>query len=1004
MNIQDRKKSLTAEELRQRYNLDGLNSDRQAIQLVKNGLSKTDTELNQFVETTTKNIKDLQDQVDGNITTWFFNGIPTMENKPAVDWTTDEEKGRHIGDLYYDQDTGYAYRFYIDGDTHEFGWSKIVDADVVEALAVANSAKDTADSKRRVFVVQPIPPYDVGDMWTDGTDLYRCRAANEEGTFSKTDWILATNYTDDTVALSVQSALNDYKVEVEENYASQSALETTINSVDARVNEVYTQTQTVTAEVDSLSTPTKLNDGNNNVYISDGQDSDLIEYHIEGKSVQDGTPTPTTPKEIKTIPFVKNLANFGEEKRVSLGLTTTIEKDTFTINGTSTNGGTYCSLKTVQLIKKGTYTLYTQLIDGNIERGSRSYQFLIDKVVGTTQSTIKAYNANRTDDITTLNLTDDCYIVIRCYINGADAKYNNLKIRVMLESGNEAHEFVNYSENQYLKIKTKGKNLFNYLDYINDCQINSDGSLARNTDYGTSYLRVESGKTYVLSNDVNRQWVYTTTKQFPFYGVVGKPRTVINSAKSIVVTIPEGDNFLCFRHTYSTPSEANHNKNVMVDLGEKPSDYETYKERITTIDLTKPELFNKNDAEILNAALSDNGTLVAGSSNRTAYIQCKNNTTYTISKIGSKYFRVAEFLNVPKAGSSYISRIKKDGTANTEVSFTTTTGNYLAINYFSNDTIPEQDILDSIKIHEGYSPYYELNSIGDVKDTLDIVNGKITITKNIGKIILDGSESWAMSFGTGMFNIQRFVKNAKANSISSHFIFNTVQSGLYNVLKDGEFGLQINTDDNTANIMMKKMNITTSTNFKTWLSSNNVVVYYELAQPETITLEDNNITIYDGISNVELQGEVQTKTKLIYYRKTPLSEVYTNQTKTITRIENSVNASINTTNANIQIINETLQNGVSKVRTEKDYTFDKEGLKITSSERNLQNKIDETGMYVKNTNTNTNMLVANQDGVEATNLKAKTFIILNPYRLEKTTAITDNSVKGIGFFYIGDDE
>lgn len=50
-------------------------------------------------------IGSLQNQIDGEVTAWFLNGVPTLTNAPAVDWTTDDEKTRHIGDTYTNMNT-----------------------------------------------------------------------------------------------------------------------------------------------------------------------------------------------------------------------------------------------------------------------------------------------------------------------------------------------------------------------------------------------------------------------------------------------------------------------------------------------------------------------------------------------------------------------------------------------------------------------------------------------------------------------------------------------------------------------------------------------------------------------------------------------------------------------------------------------------------------------------------------------------------------------------------
>ena len=251
-SMQDRQKTMTVEQLRRRYNLDDIGNNKKAVQLVKESLNKTENELNDFVKVTTENISSLKDQVDGNISTWFLNGVPSLENEPARNWNTDADRNNHLGDLYYDKDTGYAYRFTLENNT--YSWLKLTDSDVTEALAIANSAKDTADSKRRVFVITPTPPYDIGDIWIkDDSDLYRCRSSRvAEDKFNTADWIIATKYTDDTVALQTKGELDQFKVEVEENYTSSATFETAVNSITGRVNETYTYITTVDTTVQDI--------------------------------------------------------------------------------------------------------------------------------------------------------------------------------------------------------------------------------------------------------------------------------------------------------------------------------------------------------------------------------------------------------------------------------------------------------------------------------------------------------------------------------------------------------------------------------------------------------------------------------------------------------------------------------------------------------------------------------------------------------------------------------
>lgn len=111
-------------------------------------------------------IKDLQNQADGAIETWFYEGEPTLNNLPAVDWNTNDIKKIHVGDLYYDQITGFAYRFtrYND-DVNPYAWNRIKDNDIVQALEAANNAQITADGKMKIFYNTKPTDYQVGDVW-----------------------------------------------------------------------------------------------------------------------------------------------------------------------------------------------------------------------------------------------------------------------------------------------------------------------------------------------------------------------------------------------------------------------------------------------------------------------------------------------------------------------------------------------------------------------------------------------------------------------------------------------------------------------------------------------------------------------------------------------------------------------------------------------------------------------------------------------------------------------
>ena len=192
---------------------------KELSQYIKENSAKglTEEQVNNLIKNS-QVIVDLQNQVDGAIETWFYEGVPTLKNAPASSWTTDKDKDTHLGDLYYDNKTGKAYRFAKDGSIYK--WTIITDTDIAKALSDASKAQETADGKMKVFSTQPNPPYQVGDIWVNATypsdgstyknEVLRCQTNKAAGSqFVIGDWIKASKYTDDTVANAAKKAAEE---------------------------------------------------------------------------------------------------------------------------------------------------------------------------------------------------------------------------------------------------------------------------------------------------------------------------------------------------------------------------------------------------------------------------------------------------------------------------------------------------------------------------------------------------------------------------------------------------------------------------------------------------------------------------------------------------------------------------------------------------------------------------------------------------------------------------
>ena len=211
---------------------------KELSQYIKENSAKglTEEQVNNLIKNS-QVITDLQNQVDGAIETWFYEGVPTLKNAPASSWTTDKDKDTHLGDLYYDNKTGKAYRFAKDGSIYK--WTIITDTDIAKALSDASKAQETADGKMKVFSTQPTPPYQVGDIWVNATypsdgstyknEVLRCQTNKSAGSqFVIGDWIKASKYTDDTVANAAKTAAEKAQKAAEKAQGDISKLGTTV--------------------------------------------------------------------------------------------------------------------------------------------------------------------------------------------------------------------------------------------------------------------------------------------------------------------------------------------------------------------------------------------------------------------------------------------------------------------------------------------------------------------------------------------------------------------------------------------------------------------------------------------------------------------------------------------------------------------------------------------------------------------------------------------------------
>lgn len=187
-----------------------VDADTGRVDIVANSFQLKGKTIEEIANESAKSYVDsvITDGIDVS-TQYFYAYDPTLENVPASEWTDVDAKDKHLNDIFYNTSTKKMFRFVKIDDT--YSWESFDDPDIKAALDAASTAQDTADGKRRVFLVTPTPPYDEGDMWVTSTtngkgEIKICKTPRKSGTFSSADWI-SPSYVDSD---DVDNAISEY--------------------------------------------------------------------------------------------------------------------------------------------------------------------------------------------------------------------------------------------------------------------------------------------------------------------------------------------------------------------------------------------------------------------------------------------------------------------------------------------------------------------------------------------------------------------------------------------------------------------------------------------------------------------------------------------------------------------------------------------------------------------------------------------------------------------------
>lgn len=153
--------------------------------------------LNKDIENINSAMNKMQAEIDGAIETWYLPGDPTAAGfkNPWKEEEGDssEVREKHIGDLYFDTNTGKSYRYFKDGSTYK--WQIISDQALSQAIADISNLRTDVDNKVKIFYGNKKPSNpSVDDMWIkDDGSFWQCIRTD-----TGTDWVLSS-YSIETV-------------------------------------------------------------------------------------------------------------------------------------------------------------------------------------------------------------------------------------------------------------------------------------------------------------------------------------------------------------------------------------------------------------------------------------------------------------------------------------------------------------------------------------------------------------------------------------------------------------------------------------------------------------------------------------------------------------------------------------------------------------------------------------------------------------------------------------
>lgn len=861
---------------------------------------------------------------------------------------------------------------------------------------------------------------------------------------------------------------------------------TEIDNANAQITIQAGQIEEIQTDI---STPNQRVSGTY-IDIDNALDEPLVDFSIDGDTYQNTTTG-------KNLLKPKNVSTTTGGITASYDATT----QTFTFNGTCTADNTSFSLSvnnTIPMIA-GTTKSYAFWVGGSVTNYCTMRHFNSNYSKGQGYSLLNLSSSNPVAFIT-LSQTFDCPPDKSSIRFDSGSVANNLKVRFMVTNeGNDDYEPYTYGASpnpnweQPIESVTGrntlfvcGKNIFS--SDLEQGTINGTTGLPSNvttTRLRTiNYISVLPNTQYTLSINETNKTIYVFEYDGNYNFIQRIPSSWIELPYTFTTSNITKNIKIVFRNNDDSDISPPNVTNRQLELGTQTT-YEPYQGISQEINLGK-NLFNINQSEVsvLYATITINGNeLTQKNSSTDAYSQ-SNWFIYNLI-VGETYHVNCEFTNT-NGCTLRLNMYDRNDTLINRTDNTTATSGTLSLTFVATDTTCKMRlysnntstansysvIFNNIQLEKGsqetaYSNYFEpikLNKIGNYQDYLffneesspyyniELQKNRWYIHKEIGEVALGNDDTWVAQTSsnttvlfvsenaTSLFSLANYTTNYKM----THFTTNTAT---YSSDTIGSYVF-----NNQLRCRILNTIASTSGDFKTWLSNNNVKIIGTLATPtdteitadnyEELYAQLNNLLqtpILKGINHIGIDTEnLQPNFNIEYVRDTALNDNFVKRpelnnyyTKTettaqiqidnasikqdvaelqvtvdndgnaISTLSNQVSTLQTSTDYLITVTNDIEQNGVTKVQTSMGYKFDNDGLNVSRSGSTINTLIDNNGLTV-NENTTPILFAGYNTDTSKVEVRSPDLIseraTIGKHRCE---TYTENSEAKTGWFYVG---